>query len=367
MRKITAFSLIFALLGIFALSSCNQGKFEKLPNGVEYKFFTQNKQSPKIKTGDIVRFHVIVKNHKDSVVFDTYGKNSQGPQQIYPFPDDKQLNIVLTPFKLFAEGDSAIFRIKTDTLYGLSSSQVKEATTQMQNQLKSLDTLKKMDEKAKAQQREMIKNQLKSYDESLKKLEKEIPKGKYNTYIVKVLLVSDPEKERKKAEEQAKKQKETDAKLIAEHAKKQKLKPTITASGLNYVITQEGTGNQPQNGDTVKVNYTGKLLNGKVFDTSNEKEAKAAQVYNKQREYKPLGFPLGTGSVIRGWDEGIALLKKGGKATLLVPSDIAYGPQNLGTIPANSVLVFEVELVDIIKGKPLPNISNQKPNELPKK
>ncbi|MCU0446517.1 MAG: FKBP-type peptidyl-prolyl cis-trans isomerase [Microscillaceae bacterium] len=354
MRKITAFSLILSLAGLLALSSCNQGKFEKLPNGVEYKFITQNKKNPKIKEGDIVRFHVVVKNHKDSVVFDTYAKNSQGPQQIYPFPPEKDLNIILTPFKLFAEGDSIVFRVKTDTLLGLSMKQVQEATSQMEKQLKMLDTLssKNMDEKAKTQQREGIKAQMKKMDEDVKKLKADLPKGKYNQYIVKVLLVSDPEKERKKAEEQAKKQKETDKKLIADYAQKKKIKPTITASGLNYVITQEGSGETPKPNDVVKVNYVGKLLDGKVFDTSYEKEAKAANVYNKSREYKPLEFPLGTGSVIRGWDEGIALLKKGGKATLIIPSEIAYGQQNLGTIPANSVLVFEVELVDFTKGKP---------------
>ena len=108
-----------------------------------------------------------------------------------------------------------------------------------------------------------------------------------------------------------------------------------TASGLEYVETEAGTGAQARAGDTVRVHYTGKFLDGKVFDSSISRG-------------EPLEFPLGKGRVIRGWDEGIALMKVGGKATLTIPPQLAYGESGAGgVIPPNATLLFDVELVGI--------------------
>ncbi len=106
-----------------------------------------------------------------------------------------------------------------------------------------------------------------------------------------------------------------------------------TKSGLYYIETQSGTGNQAKSGDIVTVHYTGKLIDGSQFDSSVGKD--------------PFSFQLGKGEVIAGWDEGIALMKTGGKATLIIPSELGYGSQGAGTIPRYSTLIFDVELVDI--------------------
>lgn len=107
-----------------------------------------------------------------------------------------------------------------------------------------------------------------------------------------------------------------------------------TESGLVYVCTKPGKGAQPQVGQNVKVHYTGTLLDGTVFDSSVERG-------------EPISFPLGVGQVIPGWDEGIALMKKGEKGVLYIPAKLAYGSRNAGPIPPYSNLIFEVELVDI--------------------
>lgn len=113
-----------------------------------------------------------------------------------------------------------------------------------------------------------------------------------------------------------------------------------TDSGLQYTITQEGTGERPQPGDLVSVHYVGKLADGTEFD-------------NSYTRGQPYTFPLGQGQVIPGWDEGISLLTVGSKATLIIPPDLAYGPQGAGgVIPANATLTFEVELVAISAGSP---------------
>jgi len=130
-------------------------------------------------------------------------------------------------------------------------------------------------------------------------------------------------------------QADKDDKAIREYLQKNNINASKTASGLYYVITKEGTGENPAAGDKVSVMYTGKLIDGTVFD-SNEGRS-------------PLNFALGKGQVIKGWDEGIQLLKKGTKATLFLPSGIAYGARKQAKIPANSILIFDVELTDFSK------------------
>jgi peptidylprolyl isomerase len=108
-----------------------------------------------------------------------------------------------------------------------------------------------------------------------------------------------------------------------------------TPSGLQYIELTAGTGPAPKPGDTVSVHYTGTLTDGTVFDSSYKRG-------------EPIKFPLGRGRVIPGWDEGIALMKKGGKARLIIPPQLGYGAQGAGgVIPPNATLVFEVELVDV--------------------
>lgn len=120
-----------------------------------------------------------------------------------------------------------------------------------------------------------------------------------------------------------------------------------TESGLRYVITKKGNGKKAEANMQVHVNYTGMLLDGTVFDTSVKSVAEANGVFNPARNYEPFTFTLGQGMVIRGWDEGIALLEEGDKATLFIPSGLAYGERGSGNvIPPNSPLMFEVELVE---------------------
>ena len=107
-----------------------------------------------------------------------------------------------------------------------------------------------------------------------------------------------------------------------------------TASGLQYIEIDPGSGAKPQVGDVVAVHYTGTLEDGTVFDSSLDRG-------------QPFEFTLGLGRVIPGWDEGIAKMKVGGKAKLIIPPELAYGDTARGNIPANSTLVFEVELLSV--------------------
>ncbi len=157
------------------------------------------------------------------------------------------------------------------------------------------------------------------------------------------------EQMRIKEEAKAAEQLEEDVAIIDQYLEENGIDAQKTETGMSYVITEEGTGDNAVSGSTVKVNYTGYVLNGEYFDSSVEEIAKEKGLYSAGRTYGPYEFKLGTGSVIRGWDEGITLLNKGAKATLYIPSPMAYGArQRSQQIGPNSILVFDVELVDIV-------------------
>lgn len=134
----------------------------------------------------------------------------------------------------------------------------------------------------------------------------------------------------KKAEAMAREEGE---KFLAENGKKENVRST--ASGLQYVVEKEGDGAQPSASDEVTVHYTGKLLNGTVFDSSVNRG-------------EPATFPLNR--VIPGWTEGVQLMKEGAKYTFFIPSDLAHGAGGVpNVIPPHSTLIFEVELIKVNK------------------
>lgn len=105
-----------------------------------------------------------------------------------------------------------------------------------------------------------------------------------------------------------------------------------TESGLQYQVLEEGSGESPEENSVVKVHYEGKLIDGRVFDSSIQRG-------------EPVEFPLN--QVIPGWTEGLQLMKEGGKTRLYIPPDLAYGPGGTRGIPPNSVLIFDVELLEV--------------------
>ncbi|MDR0367714.1 MAG: FKBP-type peptidyl-prolyl cis-trans isomerase [Bacteroidales bacterium] len=124
---------------------------------------------------------------------------------------------------------------------------------------------------------------------------------------------------------------ETEA--IAQYLQTNRLEASPLENGMYYIETKQGRGKSPQEGQICVMNYTGTFLNGDIFDTSVGRGA--------------FDFQLGRGMVIQGWEIGVAMMKKGGKAILVLPSSLAYGERGAGNIPPNTPLVFEVELLDI--------------------
>ncbi len=143
-----------------------------------------------------------------------------------------------------------------------------------------------------------------------------------------------------------------DRNILADFYVKNKIEDIIlTKNGIGIRIIEDGAGLKPKLGQVVKVNYSGYLLNGDYFDSSVKEVAMEKGLYNEQREpYQPYSFQIYLSQVILGWHEGIAELKEGTKATLYIPSSLGYGPKKRSEIIIeNSILVFDVELVEVVK------------------
>jgi FKBP-type peptidyl-prolyl cis-trans isomerase FkpA len=133
-------------------------------------------------------------------------------------------------------------------------------------------------------------------------------------------------------------QKSEDEQLLQEYFAKNNIKPQKNSLGLYYTINKEGAGNKILAGETVFVKYTSRLLNGKVFDSN---------VDIAFHDTKPFVFEVGKRTVIRGWDKGVQQLKGGTAATLYIPSALGYGPSINSPVPENSVLIFDMEIIDV--------------------
>ena len=280
---------------VVAPGTVSKEGFVQMEAGMDYKIVMDVPGDVYPDYGDYLEVHLNTMAG-DSVIFDTRTAMDNGqpaPLQLQksPFRGD-----LMEALRKMTQGDSAQVRISIDSLLAAG---VPEAPWMKKNSNQKL------------------------------------------VYNLKVVTVKPAAVKQREDEASASVQIGIDDKLIAEHLAKNKIKATKMPSGLYYNITKEGTGEQAKPGQKVSVNYIGMLLNGEKFDSNVDPQFQHVQAFE---------FNLGAGNVIKGWDEGISFLKKGGKATLYIPSTLAYGKNSPSPkIPANSVLVFDVELVDIIE------------------
>jgi FKBP-type peptidyl-prolyl cis-trans isomerase FkpA len=294
MKKILS---IAALLAVAGFQVRAQDGFVKTVKGNLVKNFT-NKPGDKIKVDDVITFDVVQKTDKDSLLGSSYTSGHQVKIQVQAPQNTPDLMDV---FPMLAAQDSACVKVPTDSIF-------------------------------------------KGHDAERPPF---FPKGSFLICYIKIQRVqslNDAIGERNKAIDSMRNG-ETAAreKYITDH----KLVLKTTPSGLKYMITKPSLKPKPLAGDTVIVDYTGRLLDGTVFDTSIKEVAQKSGTYQEGRPYEPLKFPVGKQNVIAGWDEGLLLVNNGAKATFIVPSNLAYGDQGSGAIPPFSTLVFEVEMKGI--------------------
>lgn len=301
MKRIILSMAAMALLMVGTLCACNEKNpypgYQKTNNGLYYRFFTQNEgELPQI--GELMEVKLCCMVNDTTMVIPKT-ENVMMLQES-KFPGDFNEGLAM-----MHKGDSASFIVNIDSTFKYLFGQ-----PTLPAEFKSTDVMRFeimvkdfYPEKVYAQN---FANEVKTRnDERAAKLQ--------NDY---------PDETAKAANE------------LAKYLAKNNIVVEPTASGLYYVMTSEGNGEKPQVGKSVKMHYTGKLLNGTVFDSSVERG-------------EPFQFVLGVGQVIPGWDEGVQLMSKGEKGILYIPYYLGYGERQAGEkIAPFSNLMFEVELVD---------------------
>jgi|GEM_PF-90732 len=263
--------------------------FKRLPSGLEYRIYKHGTGTKKPGIGDHIDMHILV-HVKDSIIFNSRKMNENNP---VPF-DIKPPQFKGDPlecFMMLVAGDSAVIRISVDSL--------KKAGNQLLPWMKEGDQII------------------------------------YNLVMADVMSPAE-----KKVADSIKsgKQKLVDDQLLQQYFAEHHINPLKTETGIYYTISKEGTGETGKDGWHASINYTGKFLSGKVFDSNVDTSFHHTEAFNLE---------IGKGKVIKGWDQGLKLLKKGSVATLYIPSTLAYGAAPRQGIPANSIMVFDVEVVDM--------------------
>ena len=308
MKNYKSLVLVLALItGVSTLSSCQKTKVTE-KDAIEFTYIKEGTEKP--ANGNFLLYNLEILTQADSVIYSTLTEPFPG----YLMANDtiKAQNGMDEIFLSLRKGDSITFEAAAKIIFsGNQPAPIKE--------------------------NDVIKVRLGAYEV---KTEAEM-QAFYEEAM---------QKEQEKAAERAKALLVEEAKSIEAYLTKNNLKAQKTESGLYYVIEKEGTGEVTTPGTTMYVNYAGYLLGGPLFDTSWPELAKANNMFSEERPYEPLPVNVGMGQVIPGWDEGLMLLKKGSKAKLIIPSPLGYGEAGAGEmIPANSILVFDVEVTDVQK------------------
>ncbi len=280
---------LLMIVSLFIITSCNRDSegYYTSESGLKYQYLKENSQGKHPEINDYVELRLAYANSSDSILFNSKELGGFIKMQIHKPAYKASYNEALLMLKT---GDRALFKIKADSFYLVTR---KEPVP---------DFIKK--------------------DEYLT----------FDIELIKILNKQEVAKEQKLLEEQYKKNEDD---LLQYYLQENNIETKPFISGLYYLETQKGSGRQAKPGDKLKVHYTGKFLNGEIFDSSYKRN-------------EPFEFTLGAGQVIAGWEEGFSKMREGGKATFIIPSHLAYGKKGYGKIiPPYTTLIFEVELLKI--------------------
>ncbi|HXC07158.1 MAG TPA: FKBP-type peptidyl-prolyl cis-trans isomerase [Bacteroidia bacterium] len=290
----------FAGIAFVACHKPEHPGYEKTASGIFVKPFVKGKDTARAHLGDRVVMQIVCKSEKDCTLIDTRKGNGHLPILIRPsvYPGD-----IFEAVASMHKGDSTGFIFGAKEYFQKLEHKAMPPFLDSTSQLYFYIKVDQIDPKSvvEAEQKKHMEEQAKR--EEAMKLEAAEAKDK------------EPE-------------------ILKQYIADNKIKAKPTKSGLYYIETQKGTGENVKPGQTVSVKYTGKFLNGEVFDASDKHGG------------QPFDFAVGQKAVIPGWDEALLLMKKGGKATLIIPSALAYGDGG-GQMKPYATLLFDVELVNV--------------------
>lgn len=292
-------SIVYALLACGILFACggSNAQMETSPLGNRYQLFKGGGSGDPVATGDFVYFHAAMRSEGDSILFSTRQGGGEQPVVQAAEEGNDQIGPVEDVIRFMRTGDSAVVRVNIAKFPNKPPGL--ENDTVILYSVVVTEILSKEEFEARTASEEAAKEEVRAVVRA-----REAERTEFSAGILKAY-------------------KEGTLENIQ-----------TTPSGLKYVIHEEGTGAQAEAGKGVVVQYIGQLVsNGTVFDLSFARG-------------EGIPFQLGVGRVIPGWDEGIALLKEGSKATFFIPAELAYGAQGTPdeSIPGGSELAFYVEL-----------------------
>lgn len=290
--------LAVAFVGTLLLVSCNK-KFKTTDSGLMYKFIEINKGAQQPVEGDI-----LVATCKISLDDSLLAEVTEA-QPLFTVTQSLFKGDLPEGLKMMHLGDKAIFAIEADSVHNLGQDfppYYKPGTG------------------------------MKLY---------------YEIYLESIITRDSVMKMQAEYQESLRQQALAEKDTLAQYVKAHNLNGTPDEDGLYIIVNKKGNGPKVEIGREVDINYTGKLLNGKVFDTSNETIAKENNLYNPNRQYVPLHYKVGEMPLITGWEKGVINQPAGTKLTLVIPSSLGYGPRGAEVIPPNSPLIFEIEIVSV--------------------
>lgn len=303
MKKVLLIATM-ALTCTVMMTACNSNKFKQAEGGLLYRFETTNPEGEQPKVGDVLVGELLLRLDDDTLF-----TNVGTPDRIFQVSESPAFRgDIQEGFLMMHTGDKAIFKIPADSVAKFVP-----------------------------------------LDQMPPKYEKD--KGQYFLYEItlnEIVTKEELAQENANFVEEMNKRKDEEAATLAQYISDNKITAKPTKSGLYIIVNKKGSGPKVENGKEVSVNYTGRLLDGTLFDTSREQDAREANKVQKGRTYEPMTYVVGAQPMIKGWDEGIMGQTEGSDITLIMPSELAYGARGAGKdILPYSPLVFNLTIESV--------------------
>jgi len=303
MKKTLLFASLALTLAAFT-TACNSNKFKQTENGLLYRFETQNSEGAQPQNGDVMVGELILRIENDTLF-----SNVGSPDRIFQVAEAPMFKgDIVEGLKMMHVGDKAIFKIPADSIGNFMME------SQMPPQYKK-------------------------------------GSGQFFYYEISLMdLVTKDELAQEQANfiEEMNQRKDNEPATLAKYIADNNITAKPTKSGLYIIVNKKGDGPKVAAGKKVSVNYTGRLLDGTLFDTSREADAREANKVQEGREYGPMTYTVGSQPMIKGWEEGIMGQTAGSDITLVMPSELAYGARGAGKdILPYSPLVFNLTIESV--------------------
>ena len=302
-RQVKIATLLVA--GMTILSACNNGGmsgFKTTDGGLHYRFDKQNKDGQQVQEGDVLVGEMTLK-FDTTVLASTNGHAERILQASPSFGGGLYEGLLMMHV-----GDQATFAVEADSLAKFVQP----------------DQMPQGYEKGKG---------MKFY---------------YEVNLQEIITKEELEQERANFMAQAQQRQAEEPNDIANYVNEKNINARANADGLYVIVKTKCNGPKVATGKEVAVNYTGRLLDGTIFDSSVESDARTGEIYDARRNYEPLTYVQGRGQLIRGWEQGVEGQPAGSQLQLIIPSALGYGPRGAGEkIPPYTPLVFDIEIVSV--------------------